>query len=190
MKRKYAPPEPGLHNLLPEIKVIVLKFLDTRSKLALSQTNCDWRDLILHLPDAKEITNTLFRLDKKRHHQAIVQMMSGRITASSMAKLFEELLSLGIPSAYVFLIFFTTKRYVVLIEILSVILMLAAITSLVHDLVDYFIESDTKAKKQYAHRCAFQFFAQPNQSISQRNSEEEEEEEEENLSADSKDFPM
>lgn len=175
MKEKYDHTEPGLRNLPPEIKVIVLKSLDARSKLALSQTNYGWRDLILCLPDTKEISNTLFRLDKKRHHQAIVQMMSGRVTASFMAKLFEELLSLSIPSAYVFLIFFAIKRYVVLIEILSVILMFAAITSLAHDLVDYFIESDTKAEKQYAHRRTFQFFAQPNQSTSQRNSEEEEE---------------
>lgn len=64
-ERKYEPAEPGLQNLPPEIKVIVLKFLDIRSKLALSHTSYDWRDLILNLPDANEITNTLLRLDKK-----------------------------------------------------------------------------------------------------------------------------
>ncbi|HHL3492978.1 TPA: F-box protein [Legionella pneumophila] len=186
MKAKYDSTVPGLQKLPPEIQVMILEFLDARSKLALSQTNYAWRDLILNLPEyTKEITNTLFRLDKKRHHQEIVQMMSGRIKASSLAKLFEELLSISIPSAYVFLIFIT-KKHVAFIEILAVILMFAALTSLAHDLVDYFIESDTKAEKQYAHRRAFQFFAQPSQSTAQKTSEEEED----NLSADSMACPI
>ncbi|HAU1152478.1 TPA: F-box protein [Legionella pneumophila] len=182
MKAQYDPTETGLQGLPPEIKIMILEFLDARSKLALSQTNCGWRDLILDLTDTEEITNTLFRLDKKRHHQAIIQMMSGRVTASSIAKLFEELLCISIPSAYVLLIFTSKRHIVLLIEILSVILLFAALTSLAHDLVDYFIESDTKAEKQYAHRRAFQFFAQPSQSTAQKTSEEEED----NLSADSK----
>ncbi|ANH11656.1 TPA: F-box protein [Legionella pneumophila] len=184
MKAKYDPTEPGLQKLPPEIKVMILKFLDAKSKLALSQSNYGWRDLIRHLPECtKEITNTLFRLDKKRHHQEIAQMMSGRVTASSMAKLFEELLCFSIPSSYVFLIFFASQKSVALVEVLTVILVFAAITSLAHDLVDYFIESDTKAEKQHAHRRAFQFFAQPSQSAVQQNSEEE------NLSADPKAWP-
>ncbi|AMP88345.1 F-box protein [Legionella pneumophila] len=185
MKAKYDSTEIGLQNLPPEIKLILLKFLDARSKLALSQTNCGWRDLILHLTDTEEITNTLLRLDKIKHRQEIAQIMSARIAASSLAKLFEELLSISIPSAYVFLIFIT-KKPVAFIEILAVILMFAALTSLAHDLVDYFIESDTKAEKQYAHRRAFQFFAEPSQNTAQQNSKEEEE----NLSAYSKDCPM
>ncbi|HAU1152475.1 TPA: hypothetical protein JBI12_11090 [Legionella pneumophila] len=50
-----------------------------------------------------------------------------------------------------------SKRHRVLIKILSVILLFAALTSLAHDLVDYFIESDTRAEKQHAHRLTFQF---------------------------------
>ncbi|HAT2067501.1 TPA: F-box protein [Legionella pneumophila] len=186
MKAKYDSKETGIQNLPPEIKVMILAFLDARSKLALSHTNHGWRGLIRHLPECtKEIINTLFRLDKKRHHQEIVQMMSGRIKASSMAKLFEELLCFSIPWSYVFLIFFASPKSVALIEILTVILVFAAITSLAHDLVDYFIESGTKAEKQHAHRRAFQFFAQPNPNAAQQNSEEEEE----NLSADPKACP-
>ncbi|GAN28643.1 TPA: F-box protein [Legionella pneumophila] len=184
MKAKYDPTELGLQKLPPEIKVMILEFLDAKSKLALSQTNYGWRDLILDWPEyTKEITNTLFRLDKKRHHQEIAQMMSGRVTASSMAKLFEELLCFSIPSSYVFLIFFASQKSLALVEVLTVILVFAAITSLAHDLVDYFIESDTKAEKQHAHRRAFQFFAQPSQSAVQQNSEEE------NLSADPTAWP-
>ncbi len=115
MKAKYDPTEPGLQKLPSEIKVMILEFLDAKSKLALSQTNYGWRDLILDWPEyTKEITNTLFRLDKKRHRQAIAQMMSGRVTASSMAKLFEELLCSSIPSSYVFLIFFASQNSVAL----------------------------------------------------------------------------
>ncbi|CZO92111.1 Dot/Icm type IV secretion system effector LegU1 [Legionella pneumophila] len=184
MKAKYDPTEPGLQKLPPEIKVMILEFLDAKSKLALSQTNYGWRDLILDWPEyTKEITNTLFHLDKKRHRQAIAQMMSGRVTASSMAKLFEELLCSSIPSSYVFLIFFASQKSVAFIEVLTVILVFAAITSLAHDLVDYFIESDTKAEKQHAQRRAFQFFAQPSQNAVQQNAEEE------NLSADPKARP-
>lgn len=186
MKAKYDPTETGLQKLPSEIQVMILEFLDARSKLALSQTNYGWRDLILQMPEyTKEITNTLFRLDKKKHRQEIAQIMSARITASSLAKLFEELLSISIPSAYVFLIFIT-KKHVAFIEILAVILMFAALTSFAHDLVDYFIESDTKAEKQYTHRHAFQFFAQPSQSTAQKTSEEEED----NLSADSMACPI
>ncbi|HAT1595744.1 TPA: F-box protein [Legionella pneumophila] len=186
MKAKYDPTETGLQKLPSEIQVMILEFLDARSKLALSQTNYGWRDLILQMPEyTKEITNTLFRLDKKKHRQEIAQIMSARIAASSLAKLFEELLSISIPSAYVFLIFIT-KKHVAFIEILAVILMFAALTSLAHDLVDYFIESDTKAEKQYTHRHAFQFFAQPSQSTAQKTSEEEED----NLSADSMACPI
>ncbi|MFW3145169.1 F-box protein, partial [Legionella pneumophila] len=47
MKAKYNSTVPGLQKLPPEIKVMILEFLDARSKLALSQTNYGWRDLIL-----------------------------------------------------------------------------------------------------------------------------------------------
>lgn len=46
MKAKYDPTEPGLQKLPPEIKVMILKFLDAKSKLALSQSNYGWRDLM------------------------------------------------------------------------------------------------------------------------------------------------
>ncbi|MFO2767998.1 F-box protein, partial [Legionella pneumophila serogroup 1] len=51
MKAKYDPTETGLQKLPSEIQVMILEFLDARSKLALSQTNYGWRDLILQMPE-------------------------------------------------------------------------------------------------------------------------------------------
>lgn len=177
MKEKYDPAEPGLQNLPPEIKVIVLKFLDIQSKLALSHTSYGWRDLIINLPDADEITKRLFRLNKKKHHHTTLQIMSRTMTANSAAKLFEELLSLSIPSAYVFLIithttplslfFDSSEKRGAIFVCAVVIIVLATMLAIADDLVHYLSESDVNAERQYVHRRTFQFFSQSNQSTSQ-----------------------
>lgn len=99
------------------------------------------------------------------------------MTADSAAKLFEELLSLSIPSAYVFLIiihttplslfFDSSEKRGAIFVCAVVIIVLATMLAIADDLVHYLSESDVKAEKQYAHRRTFQFFTQPKQTTSQ-----------------------